>query len=640
MMLLALLGCDRAPADSAEPCLDCDSDSPADTDTATDSDSDTDTTTDTWTPPPGPPRVILFIGDGMGLEHIAGGGLYANGVAGSLVFEGFPNQGRLLTASLTGTTDSAAGATALSTGTKTWNDVVGMDRDIVALENVLEVARARGMSVGVVTTDTVTGATPASFYAHVDDRGNRIAISAQLQANPPDVTLGGGSGDLEGPPAVDVQSVDTREALLAATPDGRPLFGLFSESTFPFWADGYTTEPTLAEMTSVAISFLTEDPEGFFLMVEGARIDHASHGRDGDRVHQETAELDAAVAVALDWATAQEVEPTIVVTSDHECGGLEVSGGGTVGTPPDSEWRWNQHTNADIGVFGIGPYTDVFAGQRLDNTWVHAVMDAAVNQSRYVTAPDESLLVDGRTTDLGAVVVQQRWESSFGAGYNQLDALRVTADEDGLRIGVDGVYEEDANTTFVLLDIDYGGSTGLGADATALDDSTGVLDGVITAMPYTAGLDGLGFDFVFAATAGEELSLGDLSEDAGLRGIREPWAEEGDYWWLLAASNYDDGNLSGESPAPDAAAMGLTENGWEILLPWFAIYPAGLPPEGLTVALAVTLASTDGSYASNQALPPLSSADEPGASPTLIEAAVVLSVDGAGVSRGPAIVVP
>ncbi len=660
-LLLAMLACTgKEPADDGPiPCLGCDDTAP-DTDgetgdtteTDTDETGDTDTgetaETDTHTgetgetaTPAEPPRVILFVGDGMGFPHVEGGGLYAYGSSGSLVMESLPYAGRLLTASLTGITDSAAGATALSTGHKTWNNVVAMDGDYAELTTVLEEARARGLATGVVTTDALTGATPASFFAHVESRGDKLEIAQQLAADPPDVVLGGGMNDLEEAFAgVDVQMVTTRSELYATTPDGRPFVGVFAAETFPYVVDGYFDQPTLAEMTTFALDILDDHPDGFFLVVEGARIDHASHGNDGDKVHQETASLDEAVAAAVSWADAGAYDPTLLVTADHECGGLDVSGGGTAGTVPDSAWRWGNHTNADVPVFGRGPFADTIDGQRIDNTWVHAVLAAAVTGASAVTAPVESLLVDGRTTDLGAAVTTQSWETSFGVGYNQLDALRITADEEALWVGVDGVFEFGENAVLLLVDVDYGAGTGLGAEDVTLEDDNGELDSVITAMPYTSGVDGMGFDLVFASVGAQEIELGDLSDVAGLRGLPGEWGASDDYWWLLGVSNFDDGNVAGDDAAVDAGATGLTENGWELRIRWDSIYGSGLPTDGLSIAVVAVLANGDGSYASNQALPSLSSDAEPGTSVVLLESAVLLEVDASGVPRGAATVVP
>ncbi len=649
LLLLSLLACDGKDSSDTDSCAGCADTAAPDTDVAdTDESGDTDSADDTGpedtdetSPPPSPPHVILFVGDGMGFPHVEGGGLYAYGAAGTLVMESLPNRGRLLSASLTGTTDSAAGATALATGVKTWNNVVGMDRDILPVASVLEDARARGMAVGVVTTDALNGATPASFFAHTDHRGNTSDIVDQLVANPPDVVLGGGYTVVNLPLAgIDAQLVRTRSELLAAVPDGRPFFGLFADSTLPYVGDGYVEQPTLAEMTAFAIDVLEEDPDGFFLMVEGARIDHASHSNDGDQVHLETASLDEAVAVAATWAETLDETPTIVVTADHECGGLAVSGGGPAGTVPESDWRWGSHTNADIPVFGLGDLTGVFDGQRLDNTWVHAVLASAIAGDRTVTAPAESLLVDGRTEDLGPPVATQAWETSFGLGFNQLDALRITADTDGLWIGVDGVFERGENSTLLLLDVDYGAGTGWGADATTLEDVDGTIDTLLTSMPYTSGIDGMGFDLVVCAIGAEELALGDLSEVSGLRGLHGAWGSAADFWWLLAQTSFDDGNVAERGAARDASSTGTTSGGWEVHVPWWSIYPSGIPASGMDVAVVAVLLNADGTLASNQALPSLPTGASPGGDAVLLESAVRLQLDATGTPLGPAVVVP
>jgi hypothetical protein len=282
----------------------------------------------------------------------------------------------------------------------------------------------------------------------------------------------------------------------------------------------------------------------------------------------------------------------------------------------------------------------VFDGQRLDNTWVHAVLAAAVAGAPSVTAPTESLLADGRTEDLGPIVATQAWETTFGAGFNQLDALRVTADTDGLWIGVDGVFERDVNSVLVLLDVDYGGATGWGADTTTLEDGEGTLDTLLTRMPYTPGVEGMGFDLVIGTMGAEELDLGDLSEVTGLRGLHGAWGSATDYWWLLAQTNFDDGNVADGSAARDAGAMGATAGGWEIHVPWWSVYPSGLPAAGMDVAVVAVLLKSDGSLASNQALPSLVSGASPGGDTVLLESAVRIQLDATGIPLGPATVVP
>lgn len=596
--------------------------------------------TDTVPDETAPPAVILFVGDGMGPQHVVGGGLYANGAAGSLTMETLPYQGRLRTASLSGITDSAAAATAYATGEKTWNRRLGLDRDEVELLNLAEMARARGLSVGIVSTDTLTGATPAGFLVHTRSRGDTDEIAAQTVADLPDVLLGGGSGVLA--PLLtgaDVQLATTAADLLAANVEDRPLVGLFAEEEMPWVADGLGDAPTIAQMTEAALSHLEGSPTGFFLMVEGARIDHASHGNREDRVHPETAAFDEAIAAAMAWAEGRE-EVTLLVTADHETGGMTVAETGAAGEIPETSWRWKQHTNADVPVFGMGDLASLFDGQRLDALWVHEVLAAAI-ESRPVEDPHVVSLVDGWLDDVGEAVVTQTWETSFGAGYNQLDALRLYAGTDGLRIGVDGAFELDDNAVVILLDVDYGEGTGLGASDTEIDDSDGAVESVLSTLEISVELDGLGFDLAIASLGANEVAIEDFEDTSGLRGLAEPWVnDESDLWWLNAAVNVDDGNvaINGEA-ASDAAAPGLTEHGLEAWVPWEVLWSDGVADTGLRLGVVVLLVDADGDYTSNQALPPLTDAAEPGEDEVAIRSAVVLEVDGDGVAVGaPAVV--
>ncbi len=632
-MLALLLSCTTTPAtDATAGPGDADTDTSSDMshDTSGDSGSTTNDTADTSTPTE-PRAVILFIGDGMGFEHVAGGSLYAFGARGSSAMERLPVHGRVRTASLTGVTDSAAAATALATGAKTFNNRVGIDGDGLAVEHLAERARALGLATGVVTNDTLTGATPAAFLAHVEDRTDSAGILAGVVANLPDVTLGGGAVAFD--PfltTLGAQIVRTAAELAAAVPDGRPLFGVFASATFPYVIEGYTIEPTLANMTATALDFLDDAPDGFFLMVEGARIDHASHQMATDTVHPETAAFDEAVSAAIAWSASTSLETTIVVTADHECGGLTVSGSGTAGIAPDSTWRWTAHTNDDVPVYAQGPLTSVFDGTRLDDTWVHATLAAALDGATTVTAPTIPRLVDGDTADLGTAIVSQSWPTSFGAGFNQLDALHVTTDADGIYVGVDGVFQREDNAVVVLFDLDYGAGTGVGADTTLVDGS-GLFDAMLTAADFDADLAGLGFDVAVGSVGAEENGLGVKMDSAGERGLAGEWGASDDLAWLDTITNFDDGNIAeAGAMAPDAGTTGATEGGYEFRVPWSSIFPAGIQPKGVDVAVVAVLVSGDGTWTSNQALPPFASSTEPGAAGASFASVVRFSVNRSG----------
>jgi alkaline phosphatase len=635
------------PGDSATPADSAESGQPDDSgpNDSPDPPDDTggDSGGDSGGPEPvAPAAVILFIGDGMGFAHVEGGGEYVYGSAGSLQMEGLPIAGRLRTASLSGITDSAASATAMATGTKTSNGRLGLDRDGISVESILEKARARGMSVGVVTTDTLTGATPSAFVVHIDDRGDGPAIAQEYMAGLPDVALGGGYADFEGGlSTLSANVVTTAAELSTVTPDGRPLLGLFSVTELPFVADGYTSEqPSLATMTAAAIDWLDDDPDGFFLMVESARIDHASHSNAADRVFDEVAALDAAVGSALDWADAASGHTTtVLVTADHECGGLTINAGNGVGAIPDTTWRWGRHTNAEVPVFGRGDLASILDGATVDNLWVNAVLSAAVEGAASVADPGVPVLVDGYTDDLGPAVTTQIHTTSYGTGYNQLDALHIYGDADGLHIGIDGVFERGANAPVVWIDLDWGSGTGAGADVT-LADWGGGLDNLLSNASFTSSVAGLGFDVAVGAIGAEEVEEGFLYDYTGLRGLHADWGSESDFAWLDMISNYDDGNIAEGTTARDADGAGLTENGWEMLLPWTSLWSGGVPATGASLAVWVELVNENGNHASNQALPPFASGDEPGEGAAPIDSVVAFDVDASGAIVGTPAVVP
>ncbi|HUH00340.1 MAG TPA: alkaline phosphatase, partial [Kofleriaceae bacterium] len=421
--------------------------------------------------------VILMIGDGMGQGQLAAAGHYANGAAGSLFLESLPVRGHLRTASLSGITDSAASATTMATGYRTFNSRIGQDRDGQPRETLVEAAHRVGLSAGVVTTSSLPHATPAAFTAHHPSRHDYVAIADdQALEIQPAVMLGGGmqfyapAGDgsvrddagLIAPLETAGYRVVTTAAELAATAPspGARLVGLFAPEHLTYVADraADTTEPTLAAMTLAAIAQLDTNPDGFFLLIEGARIDMASHGNDALRAVTETVAFDDAVRAVSQWAAGRD-DVTLIVTADHECGGLEVITPYGAGQVPDVAWRWGQHTNTRVAVHGAGPHTEVLDGAVRDHAWVHAVASAVID-ARPMIAPPTELVPDGELAELRFLASTQVVATGFGAGFNQLDALRLDADPHGLALGVEGVFQWDTNAVVVLIDTDLGAGTG------------------------------------------------------------------------------------------------------------------------------------------------------------------------------------
>jgi alkaline phosphatase len=303
-------------------------------------------------------NVIILIGDGMGLEHVRAGGLYLNGAAGSLPFEQFPLQARMGTGSAGGITDSAAAATAMATAHKVENGVLSMAIPGSRREyrTMLEYARDHQMSTGLVTTTPIWDATPAAFGAHTDSRQNKAGIvNDYLQGSRPNVLFGGGRDTLT--PELSRQAgytvVTTRADMFGLDTEVQDhVAGLFANGAIPYETEGLGTAPHLSEMAVTMLRILDNDPDGFFAVIEGGRIDHAAHSNDTAAMLGEMAEFSGTVQAALNWAEGRD-DTLIIVLADHETGGLSVTGGGTGegGSIPLVEWSTGSHTGVDVGLW-------------------------------------------------------------------------------------------------------------------------------------------------------------------------------------------------------------------------------------------------------------------------------------------------
>jgi alkaline phosphatase len=304
-------------------------------------------------------NIILFIGDGMGFEQVKAAGFY-NG--GSLSFEGFLHQAECSTYSADNTiTDSAAGGTAIATGVKVNNGVVSLaiPGDGRPLETVLEFYQKRGKKVGLITTAYLTHATPAVFAAHTTSRNNTGEIGFQLlNQSRPNLLFGGGGYGIDPASAVAagylVATTTAEFITLDATTDG--LGALFGSGYLPYefaYLNQTYPYPHLSELVAKAIQAFADHEEGFFLMIEAARIDHACHDNKLPEAIHETIELSRAVQIVLDWANGR-TDTTIVVTSDHETGGLTVTQDNGGGEYPSVTWSTGGHTAANVPVYAWG----------------------------------------------------------------------------------------------------------------------------------------------------------------------------------------------------------------------------------------------------------------------------------------------
>jgi alkaline phosphatase len=325
-----------------------------------------------------PENIILFIGDGMGVAHITAGKI----ARGNINLERFSVMGLLTTHSANQLiTESAAAATALATGYKTNNRAISVSVDREPLKTLLEYAKERGKSVGVVVTSSVTDATPAAFMAHADDRRQQADIAEQIAYSGIDVLIGGGWAYFV--PAANAGSkrkdqknllavLETRMPViltddkLSAHTDNHKLAALLSPGGLPKAAD---RDYSLTGLTRSAIHILSKNHNGFVLMVEGSQIDWAAHDHAQQYLIAELIDFDDAVGAGLDFAEKNHAT-LIVVTADHETGGLAVHDGSVQNRRVASTaFTTTRHTAAMVPLFAYGSGSTRLSGIQ-DNTRV------------------------------------------------------------------------------------------------------------------------------------------------------------------------------------------------------------------------------------------------------------------------------
>lgn len=377
-------------------------------------------------------NAVLVIGDGMGEAQRTAIRLTSVGLRGELAMDSLPYSGLINTSPedpQAVVTDSAAGGTAIATGVKTYNEAVGVGPDKVPVETILEKASKAGKATGLVTTDQVTSATPAAFAAHVTSREAQGEIARQyIEESKPDVILGGGEnqwypageeGAFPGArPEEDSTGSDGNLIELAQgagydyvssekeleSAEGPKVLGLFANARMfrpEPEGEGADYDPLVAlpEMTKKALDTLSEDPEGFFLIVEEEAIDEMGHENNAPLMIEAGQQLDKAVEVVKSFAE-RNPDTLILVTADHETGGLaiEETEESDYSDEPDSgnstedgpfrvkgsgyrfmvDWTTMNHTGVSVPVTAMGPGAERLVGIH-ENTYVHEVMVRALS---------------------------------------------------------------------------------------------------------------------------------------------------------------------------------------------------------------------------------------------------------------------
>jgi alkaline phosphatase len=343
---------------------------------------------DTTTVRAAPKYVFLFIGDGMGFAHIAAAEAYlgATGGAAGLSFTDFSATGAVNTHSANSKiTCSAAAATALAAGVKTNNGMIGMDPQKNKLRSIAYDLKDAGYTVGIATSVSIDHATPAAFFASEASRDNYYAIASQIAPSGLDFFAGSGllkpmgvnaNGKQEN--AYDQISragyaiIRTREDLAQAQPSGKTVMVQSANQkpeslVMAINRKGVSDGWTLADFTRTGIRRL-DNPRGFFFVVEGGQIDWAAHANEGAAMIHEVIDLSESVKIALEFYSNRPGETLIIITADHETGGLSVTKHDNA--PPTLTWATKGHTGVPVPIFATGAGSETFRGE-MDNTDIH-----------------------------------------------------------------------------------------------------------------------------------------------------------------------------------------------------------------------------------------------------------------------------
>lgn len=322
-----------------------------------------------------PKNIIFLIGDGMGVSHVFTG-LTAN--KGHLFIENCKHIGFSKTQSADNyITDSAAGGTALAAGVKTYNGAIGLDVNKNPVKSILEEADEMGLATGLVSTSAITHATPASFIAHQPKRSMYEEIAADFLKTDIDVFIGGGQDHFD-------KRKDGRDLLKELEKNGyrvetdmdkikKVKKGKLAGLTAPAH-NGRMEErgDMLPVATKTALTILDNNKKGFFLMVEGSQIDWGGHAGNTVFVAEEMLDFDRTIGEALKFA-AKDKNTLIVITADHETGGMAITGGDMAEGKVTGAFPTGSHTAVMVPVFAYGPGAEEFIGI-MENTDVHAKM--------------------------------------------------------------------------------------------------------------------------------------------------------------------------------------------------------------------------------------------------------------------------
>ncbi len=327
-----------------------------------------------------PKNIILLIGDGMGLSQVSAS-LFFN--ENNSNFDRFSTIGLIKTSSFSDLiTDSAAGATAFASGVKTYNGAIGVTKDSVSIETIVEQISKKGIHTGLVSTSSITHATPACFYAHVKSRRSEEDIANYLVQSDIDFFAGGGSKFFKKrEDGINLVSLLKENGFKVSTKklpkkvSNKKQAILLSKNGMPTMLEGRGN--FLPNATKLAIESISKKENGFFLMIEGSQIDWGGHDNDSEYLITELLDFDKTIGVALDFAK-QNGETLVIVTADHETGGFTLAADDGDYNKIKPVFSSSSHSATLIPVFAYGPGAELFGGV-YENTEIHTKMKSLLS---------------------------------------------------------------------------------------------------------------------------------------------------------------------------------------------------------------------------------------------------------------------
>ena len=323
------------------------------------------------------PNIILLIGDGTGLSQISAG-MYANN--NQTVLEEFPVIGLSKTHAVKNlVTDSAASGTAMACGEKTYNGVIGIDAKNKKLKSILELCEEKGYNTGLIATSSIVHATPASFYAKINSRKKYEEIALQLIESEVDYFIGGGKKHFQKREdkrnlIKEMKTVDVVKSFRNYKKSTHNKIGFFTyDDEPPSLNEGRS--PLLGEYLAATLDKLDNRKAPFFLMVEASQIDWGGHANNIDYITSEFIEFNNTIEVALNYAKTN-ANTLVIVTADHETGGLAITGGKTESFEMKASFNTGGHSATMVPVFSYGQFSPLFAGIYENTQIFHKMKEA------------------------------------------------------------------------------------------------------------------------------------------------------------------------------------------------------------------------------------------------------------------------